>query len=66
MKRYVQDALDSLDYDEYEKQIDQLKRQLQGERDAAKSIHMQLKKKDEEIEEVKNKMRIMMNRKTEL
>lgn len=27
---------------------------------------MQLKKKDEEIEEVKNKMRIMMNRKTEL
>lgn len=66
MKAYVQDVIENTEYEEYEREIEKLAKQLQAEKDQTRSIHFQLKKRDEEIEDFKEKMKGLANRKLEL
>ena len=66
MKGYIKDVIDNTEYDDYEREIEKLKKQMQAEKDQIRSLHFQMKKKDEEIEDFKEKIKGLANRKLEL
>ena len=66
MKEYMEDVINNTEYDQYEREIQHLNKQLANEKESSRSMHMRMKKKDEEMQELKEKMKVLASRKTEL
>lgn len=66
MREQMEDIINNTEYDDYEREIQHLHKQLQGEKDSTRNMHNRMKKKDEEIEELKEKMRALVSKKSEL